>query len=317
MATYTSDFKGDTTDTNVFDTNLLASLRRSAPQGAVLSDDSKTLSFDFSIGASGFAFLSDSGFTARWEGTITGIATTEKGSTTTSGSGFSADAAAVNAAIEAGDTDALNALFWNGNDQITGSGSDDTLRGFLGRDTLLGGSGNDTLIGDAGNDRAVGGTGDDNVFGGLGNDRLFGSAGNDVIVGGAGNDTIGGGAGSDSLTGGAGADLFDFRSIGQVRGDGTEIITDFTRSQGDKIDLSAIDANSTLEGDQAFTFFDNTGAIETPLAAGNLVITNAAFMGQSGGSPLYGVQLSVDGVTTATIFVASVDGVLTADDFIL
>ncbi|WP_410219198.1 M10 family metallopeptidase C-terminal domain-containing protein, partial [Paracoccus sp. (in: a-proteobacteria)] len=38
-----------------------------------------------------------------------------------------------------------------------------------------------------------------------------------------------------------------------------DVITDFNRSQGDKIDLSAIDANLLLSGDQAFRFVGTAG----------------------------------------------------------
>lgn len=314
MATYTSDLGSGATDTNVFDTNLLATLRRAAPQGAVLSEDSKTLSFDFPLSLGSFSFLSNSGFTGLWEGTITGIATVSEGTVITAGSGFSVNAIAVNAAIEAGEADTLNQLFWNGNDVITGSLSDDTLRGFLGRDTLLGGGGNDTLIGDDGSDRVVGGTGDDNVFGGFGNDRLFGGAGNDVIVGGAGRDVIGGGAGSDSMTGGGQADTFEFRSFGQLKGDDIDRITDFSQTDGDRIDVSLIDADGATAGNQAFRFVDQTGEVvitALPLA-GDLVVTSTMT------ADTYEVSLYIDNEGRHLSFLAhSADGVLTADDFIL
>jgi Ca2+-binding RTX toxin-like protein len=57
------------------------------------------------------------------------------------------------------------------------------------------------------------------------------------------------------LTGGGGADLFKFVSTGDFGTGGLrDLITDFSRTQGDRIDLSAIDTNGVLEGDQAFLF---------------------------------------------------------------
>jgi Ca2+-binding RTX toxin-like protein len=41
-----------------------------------------------------------------------------------------------------------------------------------------------------------------------------------------------------------------------------DTITDFKHTDGDKLDLSAIDANSKLSGDQAFTFI-GTAAFST------------------------------------------------------
>ena len=63
------------------------------------------------------------------------------------------------------------------------------------------------------------------------------------------------GQGEFQLTGGADADTFVFTAVGDsVVGAGADRITDFARSQGDKIDLSAIDANTAIAGNQAFTF---------------------------------------------------------------
>ena len=86
-------------------------------------------------------------------------------------------------------------------------------------------------------------------------DILTGSAKNDLIIGGAGDDTLMGGKGADTLTGGAGADHFVYTATTEstVSANGQDLITDFTSGQ-DKIDLSQIDANTTLAGDQAFSW---------------------------------------------------------------
>jgi len=90
----------------------------------------------------------------------------------------------------------------------------------------------------------------------IGNDLLIGTNGSDKINGLAGNDTLVGGLGDDNLTGGLGADVFKFNASNET---GTtsktrDIITDFKHSEGDKIDLSEIDANTKLVGDQALKF---------------------------------------------------------------
>lgn len=309
MAQYSSDLDRGDTDTNVFDTTLLTLLRRSAPQGAVLSFDGLSMDYNFTI-LDSLSFFALEGFSAPWTGTINAIASFAGGNLVSLGEGFSVSGAAMQTAIDNGDTDAINALLWNGNDVLTGGLSDDTLRGFLGKDLLIGDAGDDTLIGDAGNDRLLGGTGDDSLFGGVGNDRLGGGSGNDVIVAGAGNDVIVGGAGRDSLTGGAGADMFIYRSLFQFLGDGDEIVTDFTRSQGDKIDLSVIDANADVDGNQAFTFRDLTEAGDMPTFAGELIIRDLE-------DDTYQVSLILSGSGGVTFLVHSSEGVLTADDFIL
>jgi serralysin len=96
-----------------------------------------------------------------------------------------------------------------------------------------------------------------NTINGLdGNDMLKGLAGADTIAGGGGQDLIIGGLGKDNLTGGAGADVFDFDSTADsAKGAAVrDTILDFSRGDGDKIDLSNIDASSPAAGDQAFTF---------------------------------------------------------------
>ena len=87
---------------------------------------------------------------------------------------------------------------------------------------------------------------------------------------GAGNDRLIGAAGKDQLTGGAGADILVFNAVGDsVGGANRDVITDFNRTQGDKINLSAIDANAALAGKQSFSFI-GTAAFDPVNAAGQL-----------------------------------------------
>jgi Ca2+-binding RTX toxin-like protein len=76
-----------------------------------------------------------------------------------------------------------------------------------------------------------------------------------VLQGWNGNDVLTGADGKDTLTGGAGADRFAYGSAAESTvGANADRITDFSHAQGDKIDLSAIDASSVLAGNQAFSF---------------------------------------------------------------
>lgn len=140
-----------------------------------------------------------------------------------------------------------------GNDTLSGNEETDTLDGGLGDDLLSGDAGNDVLLGDSGNDTLLGGVGNDNLAGGAGNDSLDGMNSNDTLDGGAGNDTLHGNAGRDLLTGGLGADVFLFTAAAHSNGSFVDTVTDFAAGS-DRIDLSAIDADTALAGDQAFTF---------------------------------------------------------------
>ncbi|MGH6735506.1 MAG: calcium-binding protein [Methyloceanibacter sp.] len=85
-------------------------------------------------------------------------------------------------------------------------------------------------------------------------DLLMGMGGNDTLFGFDGNDVLTGGLGRDTLFGGPGADRFDFNSINDTKKGGQrDKIMDFSRSEGDEIDLKDIDAQ-TGGGNQAFTW---------------------------------------------------------------
>jgi Ca2+-binding RTX toxin-like protein len=87
----------------------------------------------------------------------------------------------------------------------------------------------------------------DTISGLGGNDRLFGLSGADVIFGNDGNDIIAGGGGKDTLTGGAGADRFTYFGLSDSRGANVDLITDFSVSDGDVLDLSLISTPATLQ----------------------------------------------------------------------
>ena len=143
-----------------------------------------------------------------------------------------------------------------GNDTLSGGAGDDLLLGGKGHDLIAGDDGADTLDGDRGNDTLDGGTGDDLLLGGKGHDLIAGDDGADTLDGDRGNDTLSGGLGQDLLTGGRGRDTFVFRSVTESAAGAHDTISDIELRK-DRIDLSAIDANTTVSGDQAFSFIDS------------------------------------------------------------
>jgi Ca2+-binding RTX toxin-like protein len=164
-----------------------------------------------------------------------------------------------------------------------------------------------TLTGTA----AISGSGNDvrNIM--RGNDAansLSGKGGNDSIYGGAGQDKIYGGLGADSLAGGSGNETFIFKSIKEttVAASGRDTIYDFTK--GDRIDLSAIDANTKVADNQAFTFVANEGGFTGK--AGQLIYDK-----QASDTYIYG---DVNGDRTADFAIRLDDPVtLLKGDFIL
>lgn len=96
----------------------------------------------------------------------------------------------------------------------------------------------------------------DFIYGMAGNDTIYGRGGADTIDAGAGNDRIIGGAGADQITSGTGADVIVYTSVSDSPFNGDFNAIDFIKDWNpmDSIDLTAIDANSLVAGNQAFTF---------------------------------------------------------------
>jgi Ca2+-binding RTX toxin-like protein len=181
-------------------------------------------------------------------------------------------------------------------DHLYGGDGNDNLDGGTGADYLAGGLGNDVYIVDnvadtvfenaaegydivrasvnytlADNVEAleqqgtdsISGTGNalaNTLTGNSGNNLLKGLAGNDTLNGGDGNDTLIGGVGNDQMTGGNGYDTFVVlqESLGGPSIE-TDFVYDLNMAGGDRIDLSAIDADSTTAGNQAFSFVSSFG----------------------------------------------------------
>jgi len=138
---------------------------------------------------------------------------------------------------------------------ISGSIGGDTISGMGGGDNIQANDGDDFVSGGEGADGLYGGNGNDTLTGDGGADRLRGDGGNDSLSGGAEADTLEGSAGQDSLAGGVGADQFVMSNLEPIG----EVIFDFSRADGDKVILTAVDSNSVLTGNQAFAFI-GTGA---------------------------------------------------------
>ena len=228
-----------------------------------------------------------------------------------------------------------------GIDLLLGGAGADRLDGGLGADRMEGGADNDTYTVDDAGDVVVeafgegtadavtarinaytltdnverltfAGTGDfvgtgnglaNIITGGAGNDILDGGAGNDRLTGGAGDDVLIGGAGVDVLTGGLGADIVRFVDFGDLgtNSQSADTISGFSFAQGDRIDLSLLDANSLLAGDQAFNFIGNAAFSHT---AGELRMSSTATLtlisGDVDGDGVADFVLKMTGVQAVT-----------------
>ena len=98
-------------------------------------------------------------------------------------------------------------------------------------------------------ENAVGGSGNDIIIGNDASNRLIGNGGNDVMSGGDGLDYFTGGAGNDTFI----ADINGATVVARRGPISLDVITDFQKGF-DKIDLSGIDANMLMSGDQSFVF---------------------------------------------------------------
>ncbi|MFQ8430650.1 calcium-binding protein [Amaricoccus sp. W119] len=195
-------------------------------------------------------------------GTVTNSATGDAGSDTISvvgttywGSAYSdisGDAGddRLTARIETGN-EFVDDFAWTAVNTIEGGDGDDRITGIV----SIGGSIVETndflseLYGGAGDDIITARGGFDNI--------LAGNQGDDTLRGSGSTDRLIGGQGADVLRGGGGEDEFVFKG---TRGEASERdrVADFSQGE-DRFDLSAIDANVSRGGNQAFTFDGGTG----------------------------------------------------------
>ncbi|MEN5036762.1 calcium-binding protein [Pseudomonas sp. TWI929] len=163
--------------------------------------------------------------------------------------------------------------------------------------TASGSSGADVVMGI---EKVIGSNYADNLTGSRGDNVLDGGKGNDQLFGGDGNDTLIGGLGKDILAGGAGADIFKFGALAEMGTSSStrDVISDF-ESGIDKIDLSALDANTTTSADNPFVSFIAANAAFT--AAGQLKFSAGVLYGNTDGDAAAEFSIQLTGVTTLTV----------------
>jgi Ca2+-binding RTX toxin-like protein len=172
---------------------------------------------------------------------------------------------------------------------ITGNLLDNRLDGAGGADTMAGQLGNDTYVVDNAGDRVIeaAGQGSDTVLtsvtytltagqeieqlradpaSGTTPISLAGNEFNNTIRGNDGANVIFGARGADTLTGNGGADTFAWRSLDETGVSVTtmDLITDFNRAQGDRIDVSLVDPSVFDDGIDQFTFVGQNAFSGTP-----------------------------------------------------
>jgi Ca2+-binding RTX toxin-like protein len=211
-------------------------------------------------------------------------------------------------------------------ENLTGSQFNDILTGNDGANLIEGGVGNDKIAGGAGGDTAsyqgaaagvkvelIAGA-QDTVGAGVdtltGIEHLLGSGHADVLKGNAGANILTGGLAADTLAGNGGADVFRYLDAADTATTARDRILDFSSADGDKISLAAIDSDTGVAGNQAFSFI---GAASFSGSAGELrihYVGDAAIVSaDTDGDGLADFALRVDG-TTAVAPLAAGDFVL-------
>jgi Ca2+-binding RTX toxin-like protein len=136
-------------------------------------------------------------------------------------------------------------------------------------------------------------------------DTISGGGGDDEVKGKGGADSLTGGAGRDIFTGGGGSDIFVFADGDFGNSQATaDKIADFHHNEADQIDLSLVDADTLLGGDQAFTFIGTSAFTHT---AGEL-----RYQEINGLTFLYG-DMDGDGVKDMMIKLSGLHAMVSAD----
>jgi VCBS repeat-containing protein len=222
-----------------------------------------------------------------------------------------------------------------GNDHLQGGAGLDTLYGHEGDDVLDGGAAVDTLVGGAGNDRYLVDVSSDKVSegpdggdadrvvasadyrlsanieilemtgaavrgtGGSNDNTILGTSGANILDGGAGNDVLVGGLGADQMKGGLGKDTFRYDTINDSTQAARDTLLSFEATL-DKIDVSAIDADLSTAGDQAFALVAAlTGAVGQATLAYDSVRRLTTFSLDQTGDGLADLVIDIAGQVTA------------------
>jgi serralysin len=166
----------------------------------------------------------------------------------------------------------------------------DSIEGLIGgwaSDNLRGASGNESLLGGGRSDRLYGRAGDDTLDGGIGADALYGNRGVDIMTGGQ----------DDGLR-----DRFIYFNENEtgVGAGNRDIITDFVSGE-DRIEISRIDADTTIGRKQTFDFIGETvfsgtaGELNYRYEGGNTIIA-----GDRDGDGLADLEIELNGILTLT-----------------
>lgn len=129
-------------------------------------------------------------------------------------------------------------------------------------------------------------------------ESLFGNDGDGPISGLGGNDKLVGRGGLDILTGGTGADIFRYDLVTDSTRFAPDHITDFNPTEGDIIDLTLIDGDSTTLPDNGFDWIGTAAFSHTPgelryeVSGGNTTL-----QGDINGDGLADLAIVLDGVT--------------------
>jgi Ca2+-binding RTX toxin-like protein len=172
-------------------------------------------------------------------------------------------------------------------------------------------SGSSVLVGYGGNDTLLqGGTGADILLGGAGADTLSGGAGTDILIGGYGNDRLTGGAGADQFVFGGTVVTATGTTAATIPNLGNDTITDFSRTEGDKIVLSKATftalksaAGGPLSASD-FAIINVTGAFAalTELATNTLATSAPIIYNQGTGHLMYNSNGSALGLGAGGVF---------------
>jgi Ca2+-binding RTX toxin-like protein len=178
--------------------------------------------------------------------------------------------------------------------------------------TLAAGARNLTLTGTA----LINGSGNalDNLINGNGAaNELRGDAGNDTLDGKAGNDLLDGGAGRDLLTGGSGADRFRFATAGAFGTAQADRITDFSRSEGDRTEISRSAFGLSAGAAVSFQLVNSDAELVRAMSSSTLLIQDLR-----DGSILFNQNGTAAGAGQGGVFAVVSQGLtLQAGDFAL